>query len=52
MTKWEEGYSMGKAAAEQELITKLREWLLNYVNKGLFDNEIEQQINEEKMKNE
>ena len=27
MTKWEEGYSMGKAAAEQELITKLREWI-------------------------
>ena len=27
MTKYEEGYSLGKAQAEQELITKLREWL-------------------------
>jgi len=25
MTKYEEGYSMGKAVAEQELMTKLRE---------------------------
>ena len=33
MTKWQEGYSMGKAAAQYEVITKLRELLKNLVGK-------------------
>ena len=29
MTKWEDGYSMGRAAAQQEIINKLREFIKN-----------------------
>ena len=29
MTKWEDGYSMGRAAAQQEIITKLLELVRN-----------------------
>ena len=29
MTKWEDGYSMGRAAAQQEIITKLLELVKN-----------------------
>lgn len=34
MTKYEEGYSMGKAVAEQELMTKLREFIKNLEGKA------------------
>ena len=33
MTRWEEGYSMGKAAAQQEIITKLLELVKNLEGK-------------------
>ena len=37
MTKYEDGYSMGKAVAEQELMTKLRELITQIQTRPAYE---------------